>query len=82
MSKLIEDTAMISIWQDVLQVHRICPASNFFELGGNSLMAMRLMIKVASTFGVEINATTLFQAPTMQEFTAVAEAAMLAAVAK
>jgi acyl carrier protein len=82
MSKLIEDTAMISIWQDVLQVHRICPASNFFELGGNSLMAMRLMIKVASTFGVKINATTLFQAPTMQEFTAVAEAAMLAAVAK
>lgn len=32
-------------------------------------MAMRLMTKVASTFGVKINVLTLFQAPTVREFT-------------
>jgi Phosphopantetheine attachment site/Thioesterase domain len=33
-------------------------------------MAMRLMTKVESTFGVKINVMTLFQAPTVREFTA------------
>ncbi|MGI8568338.1 MAG: condensation domain-containing protein [Methylocella sp.] len=64
------ETRMMAIWRDVLQVPEIGPTSNFFELGGHSLMAMRLMTKVASTFGVKINVMTLFQAPTVQEFTA------------
>jgi thioesterase domain-containing protein/acyl carrier protein len=61
---------MIAIWRDVLQVREIGPTSNFFDLGGHSLMAMRLMIKVASTFGVKINVMTLFLAPTLREFAA------------
>jgi thioesterase domain-containing protein/acyl carrier protein len=64
------ETRMMAIWRDVLQVPEIDPTSNFFELGGHSLMAMRLMTKVASTFGVKINVMTLFQAPTVREFTA------------
>ncbi|MGH6793907.1 MAG: phosphopantetheine-binding protein, partial [Methylocella sp.] len=64
------ETRMMAIWRDVLQVPEIGPTSNFFELGGHSLMAMRLMTKVASTFGVKINVMTLFQAPTVREFTA------------
>jgi acyl carrier protein len=36
------------------------PTSNFFDLGGHSLMAMRLMIKVASTFGVKIRPESQF----------------------
>ncbi len=61
---------MMAIWRDVLQVREIGPTSNFFELGGHSLMAMRLMTKVASSFGVKTNVMTLFQAPTVREFTA------------
>jgi thioesterase domain-containing protein/acyl carrier protein len=64
------ETRMMAIWRDVLQVPEIGPTSNFFELGGHSLMAMRLMTKVASAFGIKINVMTLFQAPTVQEFTA------------
>jgi thioesterase domain-containing protein/acyl carrier protein len=64
------ETRMIAIWRDVLQVREIGPTSNFFDLGGHSLMAMRLMIKVASTFGVKINVMTLFLAPTLREFAA------------
>jgi thioesterase domain-containing protein/acyl carrier protein len=63
-------TRMMEIWRDVLQVPEIGPESNFFELGGHSLMAMRLVAKVASVFGVKINVMTLFQAPTVREFTA------------
>jgi thioesterase domain-containing protein/acyl carrier protein len=64
------ETKMMAIWRDVLHVPEIDPTSNFFELGGHSLMAMRLMIKVESTFGVKINVMTLFQAPTVREFAA------------
>ncbi|HEY8033380.1 MAG TPA: condensation domain-containing protein [Methylocella sp.] len=64
------ESRMMAIWRDVLQVREIGPTSNFFELGGHSLMAMRLMTKVASSFGVKTNVMTLFQAPTVREFTA------------
>jgi acyl carrier protein len=64
------ETKMMAIWRDVLQVREIGPTSNFFDLGGHSLMAMRLMIKIASTFGVKINVMTLFLAPTVREFAA------------
>jgi thioesterase domain-containing protein/acyl carrier protein len=64
------ETRMMAIWRDVLQVPEIGPTSNFFDLGGHSLMAMRLMTKVASTLGVKINVMTLFQAPTVREFAA------------
>jgi thioesterase domain-containing protein/acyl carrier protein len=64
------ETRMMAIWRDILQVPEIGPTSNFFALGGHSLMAMRLMTKVASTFGVKVNVMTLFQAPTVREFAA------------
>ena len=64
------EKSMMAIWQDVLQVREIGPTSNFFELGGHSLSAMRLMTKVASTFGVKIKVMTLFKAPTVREFAA------------
>jgi thioesterase domain-containing protein/acyl carrier protein len=64
------ETRMMAIWRDVLQVPEIGPTSNFFEVGGHSLIAMRLMTRVASAFGVKINVMTLFQAPTVREFAA------------
>lgn len=62
---------MIALWRDVLGVAEIGPASNFFELGGHSLAAMRLVTRVASTFGIKINVAALFEAPTLREFTAI-----------
>ena len=64
------ETRMMDVWREILDVSKIDPTSNFFELGGHSLMAMRLVNKVANVFDTKVNVMTLFQAPTVREFTA------------
>ena len=38
---------------------------NFFDLGGHSLMAMRVLGRVRSTFGVDVTSRAFFDAPTV-----------------
>jgi thioesterase domain-containing protein/acyl carrier protein len=64
------ETKMIALWREILEVADIGPASNFFERGGHSLAAMRLVTRVAATFDVKINVAALFEAPTVRELTA------------
>jgi thioesterase domain-containing protein len=56
------------IWKDVLGVETVNADSNFFELGGYSLLAVRLAARVAKTFGVKVNLVSLFEAPTLRQF--------------
>lgn len=64
------ETKMMAIWQDILGLSNIGPQSNFFDLGGHSLTAMRLAAKVTEAFGTKINVAALFEAPTVRELTA------------
>jgi amino acid adenylation domain-containing protein len=56
------------IWAELLQLERVGREDNFFELGGHSLAALRLIARVASTFGVRIGVAALFAAPTLRQF--------------
>ena len=42
---------------------------NFFDLGGDSLAALRLLSKVQSEFRISLGVPTLFEAPTVAQFT-------------
>ncbi|XVS61961.1 amino acid adenylation domain-containing protein [Actinosynnema sp. CA-299493] len=42
------------LWCQVLGAEEVGPESNFFELGGNSILAAELLAKVRATFGVQI----------------------------
>ncbi|MFY9555779.1 MAG: amino acid adenylation domain-containing protein, partial [Blastocatellia bacterium] len=51
---------LASIWEDVLGVHPISVTSNFFALGGHSLLSVRLMAQIRSRFGVSITLASIF----------------------
>jgi phthiocerol/phenolphthiocerol synthesis type-I polyketide synthase E len=54
------------IFGEVLGLAEVAPHDNFFERGGDSLMAAQLAAKLRATFpGVAIRPRTVFQAPTV-----------------
>src|ERR1051326_6176190 len=54
------------IWENILRV-RVRPSDNFFDLGGHSLMAVRLFSEIQKRTGRHLPLETLFQAPTIRE---------------
>ena len=58
------------IWAEVLGLERVGRHDNFFDLGGHSLAALRLVAQVTSTFDVQVGVASLFVAPTIGEFAA------------
>jgi len=59
------EAEMLGIWLDVLGLPRIGIHDNFFDLGGNSLIAVRLFTRIRKTFGLESPIAVLMQQPTV-----------------
>jgi len=59
------EKAMAEIWMKILQVEQVGINDNFFDLGGHSLKAMRVITEVRDIFGVEMEPRTVFDAPTI-----------------
>lgn len=62
----IED-ALLELWKDVLQLRHVELDDDFFELGGDSLSAADLVLRVSERFGTEPSLTSFFAAPTIGE---------------
>ncbi|KAF9347550.1 hypothetical protein BGX34_003068 [Mortierella sp. NVP85] len=61
------ETALMTIWMDLLQIDRIGRHDNFFMLGGHSLLAVKMVTQIRSLMGFKIALGTLFLAPTIAE---------------
>jgi amino acid adenylation domain-containing protein len=64
-----QETLMATIWQDLLKISAVSRHDSFFELGGNSLLGVRLINAVRDSFGQDIALRDLFQAPRLCDFT-------------
>lgn len=62
----IEET-LAALWSELLDVQRVGRRDNFFESGGHSLLAMQLVGRVRTRFGVDLPLKNLFEHPTVAE---------------
>jgi enterobactin synthetase component F len=61
---------LASLWAAELGLERVGIHDNFFDLGGDSLMAARLILAIETAFAVEVSLATLFNASTVAELAA------------
>jgi amino acid adenylation domain-containing protein len=67
------------IWHEILGISELRTQDNFFDLGGHSLDATRLMFRLEELLGVELPVRALYEAPTLAELARRIEDLLLAA---
>src|SRR5262249_23961433 len=60
-----------AIWMELLNLEQVSITDNFFEVGGNSLLAVQLLNRMKKEFSSDglqaLSLPTLFQAPTIEQ---------------
>lgn len=69
------EQALAQIWSQVLNIEPVGVNDNFFDLGGQSLLAVQIISKIRAAFQIELNLRTLFDNPTIATFARVVEQA-------
>ena len=64
---------LAKIWSEVLSIDPVGLHDNFFDLGGHSLPAMRIISQIDDTFGVQVSMRDLLDAPTVAELAGLVE---------
>ncbi|HBB34601.1 MAG TPA: hypothetical protein DDZ80_15365 [Cyanobacteria bacterium UBA8803] len=81
-SRCIEPTAFIAprdtwelqlthIWENVLGIHPISVKDDFFNLGGDSLSAVRLMLEIEQHLGQKLSLAMLFPSSTIEHLASI-----------
>ena len=55
------------LWQEILDCEQVGVRDNFFEIGGSSLLAFRLIGAIEDSFGKKLPLSALLQAPTIEQ---------------
>ncbi len=65
------EEALLEIWKSVLGIENLSKHANFFDLGGHSLKALRLLSQINRQFECKCLLTDVFEFPTIALFAAI-----------
>lgn len=68
---------LAAIWRALLNVERVGAYSDFFDLGGNSLLATQVAYQVNQAFQIQLSVRSIFEEPTPAELALVIEEMLL-----
>ena len=60
------ERTLVGLWQELLGISEVGVRDDFFDLGGHSLIAVRLFARVRKLFSVDFPVSVLFDAPTIE----------------
>lgn len=58
---------LVKIWAEIFEMENVGVNESFFNLGGNSLLAMRVLSRIKYTTGVDLLPADIFETPTIAE---------------
>ena len=61
------ESQLAGIWQELFGLESIGVDQNFFDLGGDSSLAVRMFAEIEKSLGVKLPLATLYETPTIQE---------------
>jgi acyl transferase domain-containing protein/thioesterase domain-containing protein len=64
------EATLAAWWQDLLGVEQVSPDDDFFDLGGHSLIGVRLFAKIKKTYLADLELAALFEARTVRQLAA------------
>ena len=63
-----EEETVASIWEENLNISNINIYDNFFEMGGHSISAIKVMLEIEKQTGIKIPLSSLFEHSTVEKF--------------
>ena len=69
--RTIMEQALASIWAEVLGMEKVGIHDNFFDLGGHSLVAVRLVNLIKRKIGRTVRIANIYQAPTVERMASI-----------
>jgi amino acid adenylation domain-containing protein len=64
---------LAAIWRESLELERVGIGENFFDIGGHSLSAMRVVVRIRSVLNMDVPVACLFQNPTIESLASTIE---------
>lgn len=64
------EESVAAVWQSLLHVKRIGRQDNVFDLGANSLLVLKALLRINQVLGVSLKVVDIYKSPTIRELVA------------